>query len=66
VSEDDDGDSTPIVVSDPAIEFQSIWANPHYDESEPSRTMFQVDRSLDYIERKLTEIHAIFEAKQFI
>jgi hypothetical protein len=28
--------------------------------------MYQVDRSLDYIEKKLAEIHAIFKAKGMI
>jgi len=48
--EDNDEGNTPFVVSDPAVEFQAIWDNPHFDESKPSRTMYQVDRSLDYIE----------------
>jgi len=28
--------------------------------------MYQVDRSLDYIEQKLAEMHAIFKAKGMI
>merc|ERR1712110_1048782 len=63
---DGDNDNDLPNISDPAFEFQSIWKKLHYSNDEPSRTMYQVDRSLDYIEKKLTEIHAIFEAKKLI
>ena len=60
------GDGGPVTISDPTKEFEDIWKKPSHDVNEPSRTLYQVDRSLDYIEKKLTEIHAIFKAKGLI
>merc|ERR1711920_744695 len=45
-----DDELTLPEVSDPTVEFKEIWDRPHFNDNEPSRTMFQVDRSLDYIE----------------
>merc|ERR1711953_641007 len=56
----------PVTISDPTKKFDDIWKKQHYDENEPSRTLYQVDRSLDYIEEKLIEIHAIFKAKGLV
>lgn len=61
-----DGDNNPVTIDDPREKFDEIWEKPHYDVNEPSRTMYQVDRSLDYVEKKLTEMHAIFKAKGLI
>lgn len=46
-------------ITDPAEEFEQIWNNKHYSEDKKSRTNFQIDRSLDYVEKKLTEMHAV-------
>jgi len=42
-------DATPIEMSDPSDAFAEIWNRRNYDESKPSRTMYQVDQSLDLI-----------------
>jgi len=49
-------------VTDPTEAFNAIWAREHYSNDEKSRTHYQVDRSLDYIEQKLAEMHAVFVA----
>ena len=40
--------------SDLKAEFESIRKKQHYSSDEHSRTMYQVDRTLDLIEEKLT------------
>lgn len=56
----------PVGITDPEEEFKDIWDKKHYDEEEKSRTLYQVDRSLDYIEKKLAEMHAVFLHKGLI
>jgi len=36
-------DATPIEMSDPSDAFAEIWNRRNYDETKPSRTMYQVD-----------------------
>jgi len=42
-------DVAPIEMSDPADAFAEIWNRRNYNESKPSRSMYQVDQSLDLI-----------------
>merc|ERR1712117_817697 len=42
-------DVTPIEMSDPTDAFAEIWNRRNYDETKPSRTMYQVDQSLNLI-----------------
>ena len=37
-------------------ELEEIRANPHYSEENYSRTMYQVDRELEFIEKKLLQL----------
>lgn len=38
--------------------FEAIRNNPHYSETHQSRTLYQVDRTFDYIQEKLIEMAA--------
>lgn len=40
-------------------DLQEIRDNPHYSESSYSRTLYQVDRELSFLESKLTELYTI-------
>jgi len=55
-----------VNVTDPEEAFEEIWEKPHYSPNEPSRTMYQVDQTLTYIEEKLIKMHAAFVAKGLI
>jgi hypothetical protein len=47
--------------------FRAIWEDMHYDDpDELSRTLFQVDQSLDYIEKILGQFHDIMETNDLI
>jgi len=49
-------DTTPI--SDIRAGFDAIRNKPHYDDHTLSRTLYQVDRTFDFIEQKLIEMAA--------
>ena len=34
-----------------------IRASPHYEDGTDSRTLYQVDREMDFIERKMLEMY---------
>ena len=38
---------------------QEIHDNPHYSERSYSRTLYQVDRELDFLEKKLKELYKV-------
>jgi len=40
-------------MTDPTAEFAEIWANRNHNDAKPSKTVYQVDRSLDLIQEKL-------------
>lgn len=47
--------------------FEEIWNDMHYnDPDDLSRTLYQVDQSLDYIEKILTQFHDVMEANDLI
>jgi hypothetical protein len=50
---DEEEDTEPIRMTDPTAEFEAIWAKRNHDDSKPSKTLYQVDRSLDLIQEKL-------------
>ena len=55
----DDEDSPDIFFE----ELEEIRANPHYPDDSLSRTLYQVDREVDFIERKMLEMYtALLEA----
>lgn len=60
------GNSDPIAVSDPAEKFNEIRADPNYSDTEKSRTLYQVDKTLDYIETNLNEIFAVLKSNNFL
>jgi len=47
-------------------ELEEIRANPHYSADNKSRTMYQVDRELDFIEEKLLQIFQTLHANDMI
>ena len=67
------GDSTggtdnqnPPTLTDPAAAFAEIWARRNYDDTKPSRTMYQVDQSLNLIEQKLMEMYSALHQAQMV
>lgn len=59
-------DVNPIEMSDPSDAFAEIWNRRNYNESKPSRSMYQVDQSLDLIQRKLIEMYTVLHESQLI
>jgi hypothetical protein len=55
-STDSGSNNTPISVTDILAGFEAIHNNPHYSDTEFSRTLYQVDQTLDFIEEKLIEM----------
>merc|ERR1712184_24594 len=53
---DNGGNDNPVTISDPTVEFEKIRAVPHHSSQDSSHTQYQVDKSLDYIEKNLAEI----------
>lgn len=51
-------------IMDPEEAFAEIQKKPHHSEDEKSRTTYQVDRSLDYIQDKLVQMHTILKNNQ--
>lgn len=51
--EDEEDEIQPIRMTDPTAEFAEIMANRNHDDAKPSKTLYQVDRSLDLIQEKL-------------
>jgi len=41
----------------PFAELEEIRANPHYEDGDYSRTLYQVDREIDFIEGKLLAMY---------
>merc|ERR1719313_1006598 len=48
--------TTSVSVTDIVAGFEAIHNNPHYSDTELSRTLYQVDQTLDFIEEKLVEM----------
>jgi len=46
-------------MTDPTAEFEAIWAKPNHDNAKPSKTLYQVDRSLDLIQEKLVQMYTV-------
>ena len=45
---------------EPIVSFailDEIRANPHYEDGTDSRTLYQVDREMDFIEKKMLEMY---------
>jgi len=55
---DNGGDTTPDVWKTWAT-LQEIRDTPHYSETSYSRTLYQVDRELDFIELKIVELFKV-------
>jgi len=53
-------------ISNPEVEFKKIASNPNFDDKKPSRTLYQVDQALTYIQKNLIEIHGVFAAQGYI
>jgi len=58
VTPDEGGDTTPDVWKTWAT-LQEIRDTPHYSETSYSRTLYQVDRELDFIELKIVELFKV-------
>jgi len=58
-TKDDDDDKTLIILEDLIAALQEVHNKPHYSEDLKSRTTYQVDKSLDYIELKLREFYKV-------
>lgn len=59
-------DPEPSPEPDPSPDVWKTWADlqeirekPHYSESSYSRTLYQVDRELSFLESKLTELYTV-------
>ena len=53
-------------MTDPAAAFAEIWARRNFDDTKPSRTMYQVDQSLNLIEQKLLEMYTALHQAQMV
>merc|ERR1712226_1268870 len=63
-SEGDDSDegNTPVdgsALSDLLAALQAVQNTPHYDEDLKSRTLYQVDKELDYMQVKIKEFYDV-------
>ena len=59
-------DQSPPSMTDPAAAFAEIWARRNFDDTKPSRTMYQVDQSLNLIEQKLLEMYTALHQAQMV
>ena len=55
----DSGDGSSPNVWQTFATLQEIRDTPHYNETSYSRTLYQVDRELDFIEEKISELYEI-------
>jgi len=60
-SEEDEDDIMPPIPDEWTTwqTLQEIRDNPHYSPDNYSRTLYQVDRELDFIEQKLIELYTV-------
>lgn len=56
----------PIDMDDPEDAFAQIWERRNFNDQKPSRSMYQVDQSLNLIQKKLIEMYTVLHENQIV